>query len=243
MQFADIHIHALFGCDDGAKSPGDMKKMIEAAYVDGTRYMCLTPHYNPGYFGDNLKKSEESFKLLFEYTKKKYPQLKVALGNELRYNPGCEEWLSAGKCRCMNSSKYVLVDFFEEEEKKVIAKGIDNFLNSGYIPILAHAERYKKVRGDIDFLKELKYKGAYIQIDTRTVFGDFGFGSRRFCKKILRNHIADFVSSDAHGLKIRPPQMGKAFRYIAKRYGSQYAESICYKNAVNMIFDNLEGER
>ena len=61
MQFSDIHIHVLYNCDDGAKSMEDMYKMIDAAYVDGTRYICLTPHYNPGYFGENSEKSKASF--------------------------------------------------------------------------------------------------------------------------------------------------------------------------------------
>ena len=236
MQFSDIHIHALYGCDDGTKSLEHMYKMIDAAYVNGTRYICLTPHYNPGYFGENSVKSKESFDLLLEYTKEKYPQLQIVLGNELRYNPGCEEWLSKGQCRCMNNSKYVLVDFFEEEDKKAISKGIDKLLSVGYIPILAHAERYKDIRGNIDFLKEQKDNGALIQIDTRSIFGDFGLGTRLFCKKILQNYLADFVSSDAHSLHKRPPGIKEAYEYIKKKYGKDYAEAICFKNAFHMIF-------
>ena len=111
MQFSDIHIHALYDCDDGAKSPEHMYKMIDAAYVDGTRYICLTPHYNPGYFKENAEKSQKSFETLLEYANKKYPDLCLVLGNELRYAAGCVEWLTDGRCRCMNNSKYVLVDF------------------------------------------------------------------------------------------------------------------------------------
>lgn len=236
MQFSDIHIHALYGCDDGAKSLEYMYKMIDAAYVDGTRHICLTPHYNPGYFGENSEKSKESFNLLSEYVKEKYPELQIVLGNELRYNPGCEEWLSKGQCRCMNNSKCVLVDFFEEEDKKSISKGIEKLLSVGYIPILAHAERYKDIRGDIAFLKEQKDNGVLIQIDTRSIFGDFGLGTRLFCKKLLRENIVDFVSSDAHGLHRRPPGIKEAFEYIEKRYGQKYAEAICYLNALYVIF-------
>lgn len=236
MQFSDIHIHALCNCDDGAKNFEYMCQMIDAAYDDGARYICLTPHYNPGYFGENSIKSKESFDSLLEYSKKKYPQLKLVLGNELRYTPGCEEWLSKGQCRCMNNSKYVLVDFFEKEDEKTISRGIDKLLSAGYIPILAHAERYKYIRGNIGFLKEQKDNGVLIQIDTRSVFGDFGLGAQLSCRKLLKNHIVDFVSSDAHGIKIRPPGIKKAYEYIKKKYGKDYAEAICFNNAFYMIF-------
>ncbi len=238
MQFSDIHIHALFNCDDGAKSPEDMYKMIDAAYADGTRYLCLTPHYNPGYFGENSVKSKEAFELLLQYTKNKYHDLQVALGNELRYNPGCEEWLSDGRCRSMNSSKYVLVDFFEGESAKEISKGLDKLLSAGYLPILAHAERYRKIRGNLDFLKEQRDNGVLIQIDAGSVFGEFGFGTRLFCKKILQNRIVDFVSSDAHSFKMRQTGIKEAYKYIEKKYGMDYAETICLKNAFHIVFGN-----
>lgn len=236
MQFSDIHIHALYNCDDGAGTLEYMYKMIDAAYVDGTRYICLTPHYNPGYFHVNADKSEQFFEILLEYSKEKYPDLDIALGNELRYNPGCEEWLSDGRCRCMNNTKYVLIDFFEGENKQIISRGFDKLLNAGYIPILAHAERYREIRGDIDFLKEQRDNGVLIQIDTRSIFGDFGLSTRLFCKKILQNNFADFVSSDAHNLKTRPPGIKEAYEYIKKKHGKDYAEAICFKNAFHMIF-------
>lgn len=236
MQFSDIHIHALYNCDDGAKSPEDMYKMIDAAYLEGTRYICLTPHYNPGYFGENSSKSKEAFDLLWEYTKNKYHDLQIVLGNELRYNPGCEMWLAEGCCRSMNKSKYVLVDFLEEEREKEISKGIDKLLSAGYLPILAHAERYRHIRGDLTFLKKLRDDGVLIQIDAGSIFGEFGCVVRLCCKKILKNKIADFVSSDAHSPRKSPHGMKDVYEYIEKNCGKDYAEAICLENAVRIIF-------
>lgn len=237
MQFSDIHIHALFGCDDGAKTPEDMYKMIECAYNDGARYICLTPHYNPGYFSENSQKSRDAFDMLTEYAKQNFPDLQLALGNELRYSQGCEEWLSCGRCRGMNNKKYVLVDFFEGEKKQVISNGLDKLLSAGYIPVLAHAERYRGIRGNLSFLKELRDNGILIQMDTMSILGKFGLNSYIFSKKILKNRLADFVSSDAHSTKRRPPGIEKSFRYIKRKYGVDYAEAVCFKNAFHIIFE------
>ncbi len=237
LQFSDIHIHALYGCDDGAKSLEDMYNIIQMAYIDGARYICLTPHYNPGYFGENSIKSNEAFNSLLEFTKKELPDLQIVLGNELRYNLGCEEWLSDGRCRCMNNSKYVLVDFSERESKEHISKGLGKLLSAGYIPILAHAERYCGLRGNLLFLKEQRDNGVLIQIDTKSILGGFGLNARMFSKKILKNYLADFVSSDAHDTKKRPPGIKEAYEYIEKKYGTDYAEAVCFKNAFNIIFE------
>ncbi len=236
MHFSDIHIHALHDCDDGAKSQEYMYKMIHAAYVDGARYICLTPHYNPGYFDENKEESQKSFERLSAYATKKYPDLRLALGNELRYNPGCAEWLADGRCRSLNQTKYVLVDFFEGESKKIISTGLERLLNAGYIPILAHAERYWSIRGDMAFLKELRDNGVLIQIDAGSIVGAFGCCTRAFCRKILRRQMADFVSSDAHGMQTRPPGIRAAYEYIEKKCSKSYAEAVCCKNALHMIF-------
>lgn len=238
MQFSDIHIHALFGTDDGAETSERMFAMVDAAYADGARQLCLTPHYHPGYFGENAEKSKKAFEMLLEYVNKKYSDLSIALGNELRYNLGCVAWLADGRCLCINNTKYVLVDFWENESKQAISKGLDCLLNAGYKPILAHAERYVKLNGDIKFLKSQKENGVCIQIDTGSIFGNFGLRARRFCKKILKEQLADFVSSDAHSLKTRPPGIKKAYEHIKKKYGKAYAEAVCYKNAARMIFGN-----
>lgn len=48
---------------------------------------------------------------------------------------------------------------------------------NGFIPIIAHAERYKATRSDIRFLEELREAGAYIQINADTISGESGFWS------------------------------------------------------------------
>lgn len=64
MALADIHIHLLFGVDDGAKDEDEMHAILDAAYQAGTRVLCCTPHFHPGYFGDNYDKVNAAFKRL-----------------------------------------------------------------------------------------------------------------------------------------------------------------------------------
>ena len=61
MEYTDLHIHALFGVDDGAKNEADMRAMVDAAYADGVRTLCVTPHYHPGYFGENCEKIDKAY--------------------------------------------------------------------------------------------------------------------------------------------------------------------------------------
>ena len=118
MALADIHIHLLFGVDDGAKDEDEMHAILDAAYQAGTRVLCCTPHFHPGYFGDNYDKVNAAFKRLSSYVQKTYPDMALYLGNELRYEPECVTWLRQGVCRTVNGTRYVLVDFSETAPEK-----------------------------------------------------------------------------------------------------------------------------
>lgn len=118
MALADIHIHLLFGVDDGAKDEDEMHAILDAAYQTGTRVLCCTPHFHPGYFGDNYGKVNAAFERLSSYVQKTYPDMALYLGNELRYEPECVNWLRQGVCRTVNGTRYVLVDFSEAAPEK-----------------------------------------------------------------------------------------------------------------------------
>lgn len=227
MSYADIHIHALFGVDDGARTEADMFRIVDAAYMDGARMLCLTPHFHPGYFGDNRKKTAEAFKILRQYAGENHSDLELYLGNELRYSKGCLSWLDDGACRTLGESNHVLVDFSQGEGMKTIIGGLERLLNGGYVPILAHVERYTALRGKKQILRELHGNGVLLQVDSQSVFGGFGLGTCRWARGILNEKMADIVASDAHDLRSRPPGLDRSFRYIEKKCGAEYAAAVC----------------
>ena len=91
MGLADIHIHLLFGVDDGAKDEDEMHAILDAAYQAGTRVLCCTPHFHPGYFGDNYDKVNAAFKRLSSYVQKTYvlAQEISKTGDDALRKPNC----------------------------------------------------------------------------------------------------------------------------------------------------------
>jgi len=238
MAFSDIHSHILCNSDDGAANESIMYEMFERAYAEGTRYICLTPHFHPGYFPDNAERSSASFELLSKYAEEKYGDARLVLGNELRYERGCVAWLAENKCRTLNGTKYVLIDFYENELKYNITDGLDSLLGAGYLPILAHAERYRQLDGDMKFFEKYKRRGVLLQIDTGSLFGNFGARSMKSAKRLIKRKLADFMASDAHDLDERPPGIEDAYWYVEKKCGCGYANAICFENAYALIFGN-----
>ncbi len=131
----------------------------------------------------------------------------------------------------MGDTRYLLVDFDFDEDADAIVSGVEQLLNTGYKPILAHAERYVNFHRDMREVEKLSRNGVLIQLDTQSVTGDFGFRCKRRTFKILKLGLADIVSSDAHGLNSRPPGLSKAYDIISRKFGEEYADDLCCHNA------------
>lgn len=232
--FIDMHSHALADVDDGALSFEDSCAMVDASYTDGVRMLFLTPHFHPGLFGDNREKSLRAFRELRAYAKQKYPKMVLRLANELHYSRDCISWLDQGLCRPM-VGRFVLVDFSCRAERKVIMDGLSRMLAGGYVPILAHPERYEKLSRGLEELQELRDNGVLLQMDAQSPLGGFGLNVRMRAATMLRKGLVDFVGSDAHGLGSRPPQLSQAFQLIEKKYGHAYARAIFHDNAVKLL--------
>jgi tyrosine-protein phosphatase YwqE len=58
----------------------------------------------------------------------------------------------------------------------------------------------------------------------------------------LTEGLVDFISSDAHDLTRRPPQMDKSFKILAEKYGHGYAERLCRTNAEKLFCREMTAE-
>ena len=236
MDFCDIHIHLLCGVDDGAEDEKQMQKMLDAAYADGVRTICATPHYHPGYFGDNTEAVDIAFRRLKEYAVK-YPDLALCLGNELRYGRGFDEWIKSGACRSLNGSRYVLIDFLEHDDADYIVDSTLRVLNAGYTPILAHAERYESFHRDMREIEYLRSCGVVIQVDSASPFGGWGADSKIRSRRIIKARLADLVASDAHDTVRRPPNLSGCYEYVKDKCGRAYADSLFIQTPQTILAD------
>ena len=236
-QFFDLHSHMLCGVDDGAKNAEDMFSMLEMAYEDGIRALCLTPHYSPYLFGETYEKSERSFAQLSEYVAKKHPDMRIFLGHELGYHHGCLEALETGRCRTINGSRYVLMDFPESVEFFEIHAAVDQLQRSGYFVILAHTERYLCLFRRLDWIEEFITGGGVVQLNASSYSGGWGKGAQKQWKKLVRRGLAHVISTDGHNLTSRPPVMSGCLAFLQKHCDAYTVRRLTWDNACHIVRD------
>ena len=237
--FVDLHCHMLYGIDDGAVSFEEMQKMLDMAYEDGIRHICLTPHANLRADVDFRQEANQAFEELCLYAEK-YPDMQFYQGNELFYSHGLVEGIRSGRFLGLNGTRYVLVEFLPTVSYYDLTYALKDLSGAGYFPILAHAERYSALyKRKKELFNMAKNDGFYLQINGTSLFGKWGFNARRFAWKAIKSGTVVAVASDGHGAEGRTPCLGKAFAAVEKRIGKKAAKQLFY----HLPLAILEGQR
>lgn len=244
--YMDIHTHIIPGVDDGSDSMEQSMEMIEQAYNEGIRVMIATPHYGVVNYDYDGNKAQEALQALRQEVKKIYPDMHLFMGNEIYYTQGIADDLLEGKAKSLAGTSYVLVEFNTAVELDVMKRAIDEFTLNGYRTILAHIERYKCLEDCREAVQELIDKGAYIQLNCRSIVGGKKAGKGRkgglslenrskWCRKLLEGGLVHFIASDCHDNDRRRPMFRDAIRFMVKWIGKSETKQIVNKNIIHLI--------
>lgn len=229
----DIHNHALCGMDDGAKNLQESAAMLRDAAEQGIEAVILTPHCRRGMFAYDIEKMRVEYEALEELAR----EIGIAI------YPGCEYYADSamvhafqtGRCHTLADGDYVLTEYGYQTEYSCIRQYTQQVLANGYIPVIAHVERYTCIQKTPKLCAELSEMGAWIQLNADSVLGIDGRRLKHVCKKLLQAEWADMIASDAHGIKERCSHMRQCFAYVAKKYGERYADRLFYRNPQKVI--------
>lgn len=228
----DIHTHLLFGVDDGPATKEESLEMLKHAKAQGIDAMILTPHYRHGMFSYPVEKVAANFKEI--YPEAKAIGVQLYLGTEYHVNSMLIENLQTGRCRSLANTPYVLAEYSHDTQFSYIMASVRDLLRNGYIPIVAHVERYMCMY-DLDNVDALKDVGAMIQVNADAILGIDGFRVKSYTKKLLKYGYVDFVGSDSHGMKKRINNLGRCADYLYKKYDERYVDKILEKNAMEIL--------
>lgn len=230
----DLHSHILYGVDDGCKTIGDSINMIKESFRAGVTDLVLTPHYSfRRKYSFSYEEIERRFNILKEEVSKNGLKINLYLGSEIDETSDLDIFLSNGMCHTMNDSKYVLLDF--GTRKANVDDICYELIVKGYIPIIAHPERYKYIHG-IDKIKQWKNTGALIQINASSLF--LGGIVKKQANALLSHNLVDIVASDTHRNVNAIEYLKKAYKYISKKQGKEKAKSLFIDTPFKIIDKN-----
>lgn len=231
----DIHSHILPGIDDGAETMEESLQMLACAAQDGISEMIMTPHFHYRRGHAAPQKVQRVLKELQDAAENKNIKIRLYTGNELYYTHELLEIVKAGEALTMAGTEYVLLEFSTETEKRRIQNAVYEFLSEGYLPIIAHIERYQAFTGNREFAEELSKMGAYYQVNADSLSGKFGWKMKHFARHMVQSGFVQFVATDAHDLKHRPPIYGKTAEWMTKKLGAFETQQLLIENPKKLL--------
>lgn len=195
----DIHNHILFEIDDGAKSIEQSLEMCRDAYENGIDKIVLTPHFLS--YGDIDEFVDERNEKIFELhnmLKAENIPVKLFSGAEIFLNDNVfsAESLDA---LTLGSSKYILCEFpLGPFNINRVPDWIDELLDRGYVPVVAHPERYYEFHRNLFIIDELLDRDVVFQVNFDSLIGNNGRSAQMMSVDMVERGIAKLIGTDAH---------------------------------------------
>ncbi len=198
----DIHSHLIFDVDDGSRSLEESINILSMMYEAGVTDMIITPHYIiDSKYMSSKDINEDKLKQIKEELNKRNINMNLSLGNEIFIDNKIFEYLKDNKVSTLNNTNYILVEL----PMSGIYEGYQDILYSlvhkGYKVILAHPERYISFQKDFNKVYEVLELGVLLQSNYGSILGDYGLGSKRMIKRLMKEKLITYMSSDIHRLR------------------------------------------
>lgn len=230
----DIHCHILPGVDDGARNESSTDRMLRIAASEGIDIIVATPHFAYGREKEEVEEIKRKYAEVRTWWKKRGAEKEMYLGNELFYSEGIIEALQDGSALTMNGTKYVLVEFPIYTEFSYVQRAIQKLQYAGYIPVIAHVERYEYLRKK-GCIEELVRMGAYMQVNASTITGKHGIFAKHQVMQWIRQGLVHFIATDAHDSRERRPEIDKCAAYLKKKLGVSRTHRLLCNNPQRML--------
>ncbi|MCR5809434.1 MAG: hypothetical protein K6G56_07720 [Clostridiales bacterium] len=233
----DIHSHILPGVDDGSQSLEESLEMLFMAAESGVETIVATPHCNiPGEYENYVSPEIDGlFMYLKEEARRRGAPIKLLYGMEIFATEDLPELLEKGRARTLNGTKYFLTEFSFGEDPYFCADVLRRCRDKGFIPVIAHPERYVFVQDDPQTAFEWCVSGCALQVNKGSLLGRFGYRAQRTAELLIDHGLAACVASDAHGSVSRTTHMGEIREHLTENLGHEYARLLLRENPSRIL--------
>lgn len=210
----DMHSHVLPNIDDGSTTVEMSLDMLRALKEQGVENVLFTPHFY-AYRTDVdsfLKKRKESIDSILNALKENSIDINLYVGAEVLYFD--DIWCAENVDKLViEGTKYIMVEFPFSRFNDFMMDRISRLISKGYIPIIAHVDRYLRYNRGLKYFYKLVEMGALLQMNMYSVTS---FISRMRMKPLIKRGLISLFGTDAHNMQDRKPDYGDALPYIKK---------------------------
>ena len=162
---------------------------------------------------------------------------RLELGVEIFLLPDTVDDLKAGRLWTLAESKYVLVELPYQPWPSYAEEALFALQVAGYVPILAHPERYSAIQADPQKMYELAERGVLGQVTGMALVGEQGHATRKCAEILLRHNLVQFIATDSHRTAWRSPRISAALVAAEDLVGIDVVRAMTETNPTRILSD------
>ena len=196
----DMHSHLLPGIDDGSPDV-QMSDLLIKGLVDlGYKKLITTPHVMADLYPNTPSTIRTAFDRLKGETQLSSVNFPIRTAAEFMLDDGFDRLLANSGSLLTIGNNMVLVEFSFAAPSADYKEKIFEIQLRGYVPVLAHPERYLYWVGNKQVYEELKTSGCLFAINMLSFTGYYGKPCLDLAHYFLKNNYISFLGTDLHHL-------------------------------------------
>lgn len=196
----DMHSHLIPGIDDGSPSMDHTIAMLAKFEQLGYRKVVTTPHI----LNDVHPNTPQTILGGLADVKAEIKRLGMKIEIEAAAEYYCDESflpiIERNEILSFGSS-FVLMEFGFLSPSQYEAQALFNLQVAGYVPVIAHYERYPYYFGDFKKVDALRERNIQIQVNLNSLTGHYGPGVKKMAEQLIKNKQVDFLGTDCHRIE------------------------------------------
>jgi len=196
----DLHSHLIPGIDDGSKNMEETLALLKAMSDLGYEKVITSPHIMVDVYRNTPTIIKEGLQAVREAIKAEGINIEIEAAAEYYLDEGFYDHLHSGEVMSIQN-KYLLFETSYASKPLQFEEMIFEISASGYIPIMAHPERYRYIKDPVKEYKRFKELGILLQLDLNSLCGHYGRDAEKKAEILSNEGMVDFLGSDIHHLK------------------------------------------
>ncbi len=218
LLYIDIHSHLIPNIDDGVKSFDESIKILKTLESIGYKKVITTPHVIGDCYNNSTKKLLDMLYLLRQKAKENGIDIELDISAEYYCD---EEFVDRLKSNDLLPilGRYILFETSYVSLTPYLLDIVYQIKLNGYIPLLAHPERYNYI-SNFAIYSKWREVGIKFQINILSFDGYYGIYSKKRVEFLAKSGFIDVIGSDIHSyndvLKIQKLFKKGLYEYIFK---------------------------
>lgn len=194
----DMHSHLLPGIDDGAPDLPTSVELIKGLIQLGYSKLITTPHIMQVLHPNSPQIILAKLQELKQELNRQQIGIDISAAAEYFLDDAFASLLKQKTPLLTFGNNYVLVEFSLANPSFGVKEMLFELQMQGYVPVIAHPERYLYLSRNREFYDEMKASGCLFQLNLLSLAGYYGKAENEMARYLLQKNYVNLLGTDVH---------------------------------------------